>query len=391
MFGFVFKKVIPNLMKFIIAKFLIFLGYKKDYENCWIISERGNDARDNGYFFFKYLCEQHPEISCYYIIDKESSDYEKVKKIGLTIEYQSFEHFVVMLRSSHLISTHIMGFTPEAEVFMILEKRNLFEFKSKKIFLQHGIIKSDIEGLKYPNVKLDLFVCGAYDEYRYIHDHYRHPEGVVQYTGLARYDFLNNDRVKRQILIMPTWRKWLNSLSEQEFLETEYCKQYLDVLNDGQLHEWLEKEEYELVFYPHYEMQKYVHLFAMTHPNIHVGYFENYDVQTLLKESELLITDYSSVFFDFAYLNKPILYFQFDQEQFFSYHYAKGYFDEKVFGPICKTKKELLNSLNSFFVNSMDISNYEDNQKMFFRTNNGNCCEKIYQTILTINKDGGNE
>src|SRR6185437_10470438 len=40
------------------------------------------------------------------------------------------------------------------------------------------------------------------------------------------------------------------------------------------------------------------------------------DVQRLMKESAVLVTDYSSVGFDFSFLHRPVLYYQFDQERF---------------------------------------------------------------------------
>ena len=40
------------------------------------------------------------------------------------------------------------------------------------------------------------------------------------------------------------------------------------------------------------------------------------DVQKLIKESKLMITDYSSVAFDFSFLNKPVIYYQFDRNEF---------------------------------------------------------------------------
>lgn len=45
-------------------------------------------------------------------------------------------------------------------------------------------------------------------------------------------------------------------------------------------------------------------------------------------EGSMMITDYSSVAFEFAYLRKPIVYYQFDKKAFFEKHtYRKGYFD----------------------------------------------------------------
>ena len=55
--------------------------------------------------------------------------------------------------------------------------------------------------------------------------------------------------------------------------------------------------------------------------------FENYDVQKLMIECDMMITDYSSVQFDFAYMKKPILLYQFDREAYQSGHQGKGYFD----------------------------------------------------------------
>lgn len=47
----------------------------------FLVSERGTDARDNGYHFFKYLKEKHPELEAYYVIDRASPDYKKVLKM----------------------------------------------------------------------------------------------------------------------------------------------------------------------------------------------------------------------------------------------------------------------------------------------------------------------
>ena len=47
-------------------------------DKVWLISERGYEARDNGYFFFKYLKENHPNIKVKYIISNNSYDLSKL-------------------------------------------------------------------------------------------------------------------------------------------------------------------------------------------------------------------------------------------------------------------------------------------------------------------------
>ena len=55
------------------------LLYKKDI---WLICEKITEARDNGYHFFKYVKENHPEVNAYYVIAKGSPDSEKVNHYG---------------------------------------------------------------------------------------------------------------------------------------------------------------------------------------------------------------------------------------------------------------------------------------------------------------------
>ena len=62
------------------------------------------------------------------------------------------------------------------------------------------------------------------------------------------------------------------------------------------------------------------------------------DYQEEFQKNALLITDFSSVAFDFAYLKKPVIYAQFDRDTFFQGQvYDKGYFDYErdAFGPVC--------------------------------------------------------
>lgn len=246
------KKVLKNYMhcalRTVIGRVTAgYLGIKKCNKDLWLVSERGNDARDNGYFFFKYLCDYHPEVNSAYVIHEDSADYDKVKSLGRVVMYGSAEHYALMFIAKKLISSHIMGFTPCPGFFVGIDKR-IKLFRGKRVFLQHGITKDNIEGLKYPNTKVDVFICGARPEFEYVKKNYYHPDGVVCYTGLARYDNLFNFKTKKQILLMPTWRKWINAYSIEEFKKSEYFCMYQALLTNRKLNEILEKNGYNLVF-----------------------------------------------------------------------------------------------------------------------------------------------
>ena len=61
----------------------------KSYRHLWLVMERGFDARDNAYWFFRYLRERHPQINACYVIDKTSPDLGKVAQLGRTVSWRS--------------------------------------------------------------------------------------------------------------------------------------------------------------------------------------------------------------------------------------------------------------------------------------------------------------
>lgn len=365
-------------VKYIICK--LYCRIKKiNNEDVWLISERGIDARDNSIHFYKYLKKEHPEINVKYIISKDSPDRKKINTDDI-IDYRSFKHYILFITSGKLISTHIMGYSPNISLFSRLDTKNKLNLKGKKIFLQHGIIKDYLKFLTYDVSKMDLFICGAKPEYEYILENFGHPAEVVKYTGLARYDNLKTN-TKNQILIMPTWRKWLPYV--ENFKKTNYFKHWNGIINNKRLIEFIEQNDIKLVFYPHYGIQKFIHEFKSNSKNIIIADFNHYDVQELLITSKLLITDYSSVFFDFAYMKKNIIYYQFDIQEFNEKHYSEGYFDYKKmgFGPVCtdeeETVKEIIKLYKETHNNSKNINN-------FFKLNDQKNCERIYNEIIKL-------
>ena len=89
------------------------------------------------------------------------------------------------------------------------------------------------------------------------------------------------------------------------------------------------------------------------------------DYQKEFVEGALLVTDYSSVAFDFAYLKKPVVYSQFDKEEFYKKHtYSEGYFsyENDGFGPVCTDLKSTVKAIVDEINNSC-----ENNEKYLAR------------------------
>lgn len=370
---------IENLKYFLI---LPYARLKYRGNSIYLVAERGTDARDNGYHFFKYLRERHPEREAYYVITSGSADYCKVAALGKTVEYRSFQHYCLFAAAKYKISTHIMGYSPDMLHYINVNRRH--RIPGKQIFLQHGVIKDDLIGLYQQQTRADIFICGAYPEYEYVKSTFNYRNNEVKYTGLARYDNLYNNQVKNQILVMPTWRQYLKELDAEGRNHSDYFKLWNKLLNDERIVHALRQNGMKLIFYPHYEMQPYISCFSSAASEVEIADFAHYDVQMLLKESKLLITDFSSVFFDFAYMRKPCIYFQFDRDKFYSTHYKKGYFNynDMGFGEVETEYEGLIATLLKYIENGciMDAL-YEERAKQFFLLHDGNNCERIMEEI----------
>ncbi|MBS3202809.1 CDP-glycerol glycerophosphotransferase family protein [Turicibacter bilis] len=364
---------------FIISKF------PNKFKNCWIVAERGVDARDNGYWFYKYMRINYQNKNVFYIISQDSPDFEKVNKLGNIIRYNSIQHGIAYFSAQKLISTHPYFCRPEWKGIGSFENRGVLKVKGKRIFLQHGITKDYIPGLTQNQLNADLFICGAKPEYEYIKECYGYSEEKVKYTGFARFDNLFESRsvgINNMILLMPTWRHYMRRFeSIEDFQKSEYFQRYNEFINNKDFIQMLDKYNYYLVFYPHFEVQKWVNCFSSISDKIIIAKMGDFDVQKLLIDCDILITDYSSVFFDVAYLKKMIIFYQFDYEEYRDKHYEEGYFDYRnSFGPVVESGKALLDVIEYSIING-NAEKYLKNISSFFEYDDNDNCRRIYEAI----------
>lgn len=351
----------------------------------YLIGERKDQCQDNGYHLFKYVRENHKEDSFYYCITKDSNQLYKIKKLGNIVYYKSFKHYLYYVLSRKLVCAHVGSCTPDFAIVWKLEEKNII--KKNRVFIQHGITKELIPSLMYSGSNITTFICGAKSEYDFVKAEFGYPKGAVKYLGFCRFDNLHDVEVKNQILIMPTWRQWFgmdgnNEMPEDEFLKSEYFIRFNELINNREFDKCLEENNMTAIFYPHNEMQRYLHLFKSISNNIIIATKSNYDVQALLKESKILITDYSSIAFDFAYMKKPMIYYQFDKEDYNNKHYSKGYFDYERdgFGPIAMSIDQVILNIKDQLEGKGNYKLYVDS---FFKLNDKLNCERHYCEIMS--------
>jgi len=365
----------------------------------WLISEKENEARDNGYEFFKYVQSVNTGRDVFYVITRDSYDLEKVQGCNFVF-YRSLKHFLLFSVSECLIASQMHTGIPYSYVDRTVWLKKLSS-KLKIVFLQHGVTKDSYKLFTRARTQIDLFICAGKPEYDYLRLHagYCAGNGALALTGFPRFDsyvFNRQDGI-RSIFVFPTFRKWLVSADQQSGYETSFSfeqskffKFYDNFLKNPMLTEFLETTGTQCNFYLHYAMQSYSKKFKVDSKQVKIIDPKSTDIRDLILYSDLLITDRSSLAFDFAYMLKPVIYVDFDSKEFEQYHYKPGYFDYRKdgFGPVHQDPKCVVNAILELAINNGRMTApYISRAKDFFPIQDHNNSERVYDAIIKFLKD----
>ena len=347
----------------------------------WLVMDRKTMADDNAEHLFKYIKDKKDGIKKFFVLHNASPDFSRITKIfnGHVLDCDSFKHKLYYIFTEKLISSQGSEF--DLNPFLNSNPSLTAGICNLDFyFLQHGVIKDNMSSwLRKYDRNPKLIVTSAQLEYESLFDEgYNYGDDVIQLLGLPRYDNLTNRNVKKQIVIMPTWRNYLTN--KGELTDSEYFKRFNSLINNEKLINHCNVNNYTIKFKPHPELTKYLELFDKN------GYVEidtDTRYQDIFNESALMITDYSSIFFDFAYLKKPLIYYQYDND----YHYdsENGYFNYKNvgFGPVVDSEEELVNQIIDCIDNGCEMKDvYVRRVDEFFMFNDHGNSKRCYDWIV---------
>lgn len=352
----------------------------------YLFMDRIESADDNAEALFKYSNSIDDNVKKYFVIDVKSKDYNRLSHVGKVLPYGSNKHKIIYLYADKIISSH-----PDEEIlnpYYNFGNGKLFNglINVKSYFLQHGVTLGDVsKWLHKFDKNLKLIVTVSEDETNSFFDKgYNFSKECVQLLGFPRFDNLSNDNIKKQIILMPTWRKNIEQ-NKNVFINSNYYKRLNSLLNNELFIECCNNFGYDIIFKPHPRLYGHVedNVKFIDLININENIILSDDsYRELFNDSSLLITDYSSVAFDFAYLKKPIIYYQPDDD----YHHDKSYFSFKDmgFGEVVSSEEELLETLNKYFSNDCDMGIfYKSRVDEFYKFNDKNNCKRVYEWIKT--------
>ncbi len=347
----------------------------------WFFMDLPTIADDNGMHLFKYYMENDlkKDVKKYFILSSDSKDYNEMKKVGKVISYKSLKHRYLGMFAENIITSHpdngiIYPFWGTYPHFAGL-------LKSNTIFLQHGVTKDDITyWLNKFSMNLTLFVTCSPKEYESIFQYpYNYDEDIVQLLGFPRFDNLKNEKNEKRILIMPSWRRYLTNETKENISKTEFFKRFNSLINNERLIDAAKEYGYEIIFRPHPNVYEFIDLFD-ENDYVKIDY-EQGKYQDLFNKGSILITDYSSVAFDFAYLYKPVVYYHYSDD----YHFTlDSFYDYETmgFGEIEKDEEELVNTIIEYIKNDCEIKEeYSNRIKEFFLYTDKNNCKRVSEAI----------
>ena len=381
-----FKKILTSKQKykfraiFYRLLYLILLPKMRD-KKIYMFMDRRNSTGDNGEHLFRYAYDQKDGISKYFALTDDCKEYKKLKgEYGKNIlKFGSIKHKTMYMFTEKLISSQ--GYKKHINPFADQNLKLVQGISTPPIyFLQHGVVKYNrTNWLRKYDFNFSLLLTVSDLDYNAFVENYNYEKEIIQKLGFPRFDNLTNETTKKEIIIIPTWRQALKT--KQNLLDSEYFRRWNNLLKNKELADYAKEKGYEIIYKPHPNSKKFLEFFNTE--NVVVD--EERRFHDILCESALMITDYSSVHFDFAYLNKPVIYYQYGDPSIEIPELGDSLIDEDActFGAVIKDEDELIDKIKGYIETDCEIEEeYRDRVHNFFKFNDKNNCKRVYDWIL---------
>ncbi len=374
---------------------------RRRYADAWVLLDRIHNADDSAEHLFRHLREHRPEINAWFVVEKDTPDWRRLHKDGhgrRVVAYGSDRWKMLMLHARHLISSHA-----DAVIVGPPELRGFGAPWWRFTFLQHGVIKDDLSTW-LNHRKTHVFVTSTVQEHASIagdHTPYLVTTKETVLTGLPRFDRLREagrqiaPAERDLILLVPTWRRWLVQDLEAgsqrreasvSFLGSDFVQQWTALMGSDRLRELCAGQGLQLAFLPHPNLQAALPSLDLP-AHVQPLSYEGNDVQRFFARAALMVTDYSSIAFNSAYMDRPVIYFQFDADRVLGGDHMgrAGYFDyaRDGFGPVVAEAGDVVTEASRILTAGRDpLSPYAERIDATFPQRDGRCCERVTEAII---------
>lgn len=366
----------------------------------WLIGENlAKTANNNSFYFWRHIVTKNDDIDKYLVLEKNESN-EKVYK-SLSKECQKFivwknspKHYEIFFKADlFFVALSYKDILPNK----LLWKNLSFLITKPLIYLQHGTLaikEISYKGDCYNNnmfrfVYYNSQIKEIFKEKNHFKD-YQLYYGMYppRYTELVKrhFEYLKTKSNGKSILWFPTWREYFGKNYQTEIFVMIMKK----VLSDKKLAEYLEKtsSEFTVCLHQFFDEEKIEGLKSEVKTDrIKFVHASKTNVLDQLARNDVLITDYSSVGFDFTALNKPVILFQPDLESYLSKRKLYCTIEELENASITKIK-ELIKAITeeSYGINDFFRSRLPESIDYDYILNCGHI-ERMYNEFAEIQRN----
>lgn len=324
----------------------------------------------------------------------EIKEYRREKNV-IFVEFESKEYFKYLSKAKYLInnSTEQVYFIKKEEQVLINTWHGI-PLKTMGFDIPGGgaTIGNTLRNFVMDDYLLspNAFMTKMYSDAYKLNNVY---EGTIIEAGYPRCDTLfktskaefakkiknygiNLDINKKIVLYAPTWKG-----AQFGNPNTDIGKD-LDFIES--LYNYLDRSKYQILFKPHQAVFRRMQTMGMDVGNCVPAAI---DANEILAVSDVLISDYSSIFFDFLVTGRPILFYIPDLE---TYQQERGlYFPvDSLPGPITTQADDigkwlkLIDKDKDNYKELFDYQNYEKAVQKFVYNEDGKACERIVENIF---------
>lgn len=365
-----------QLKLFIVKIFLKFVGYLPARPKTIVFeSFQGKQYSCNPKAIYEYMVEKHPDYKMYWSVDVKYIDNFSQENLKIIRRF-SIKWLIVLAFAKYWIingrmpthlpkpkhTTYIQTWhgTPLKKLVFDMDEVHMPKTTTKQYKANFYKESRNWDYLLSPNeYSSKIFKRAFRFDKKIIESGY--PRNDILYTGdNAEYiNFLKKKLElpvdKKILLYAPTWR-------DNQFHEKGQYK--FDLALDLSVLQKKYRDDFIILLRMHYLVAENFDL--TLYKGFAYDFSQKADINELYLVSDLLITDYSSVFFDYANLRRPMIFYMYDIEEYRDV--LRGFYidiEKEAPGPIAKNMEELNVALDEF--KSIQFSPYEEKYHTFLK------------------------
>ena len=378
-----------------ISAYMWYRAFARKYKGrkIWLVFEKFcSAAQDNGFYFFKYcmdnLSEQEKK-DIYFVIDKSARDAANLEPyMDHVIQFMSFRHMLYCMAAKLYVGSdsrkHLYAWRPKPNLISGRMRRKPIHF------LQHGVtaLKKDdsIFGINGSSPMTSVTATSDVEQH-ILEEYWGYAPENLPVTGFARWDVLEDKSSldEKIILVMPTWRSWLEEKTDEDFLASDYFRNYMEMLQDESLAECLKENDVRLIFFIHPKFRDFLGKFSAASAasdHIELVQFGSEPLNEIMMKCSMLITDYSSVCWDVYYMGKPVIFYQFDYDMYMENHGSYLDMEHDLFGERYTELADVTESIRRYIGNGFRESNLARSMRpKYFRYIDNDNSKRTYEYL----------